>query len=1197
MLVLASASATLAFCTASASALTPSSTPTGAWSVVGGQVSAVARSGNALYLGGAFQGLARRAPGIAAFNADSGELEGPTAQLDQLAAAPIRVTATTAAADGGVYVAGVFVGVGGARQQRLLRFAPSGALDRAFAPDVQGATDIRDMDLGGNGVLYIAGTLATVGGAQRTTLAAVDGATGALKAWQPALAGEVRQIEAGPDAVYLGGGFSEVGGVPRAHAAAVGLVDGATLPWRPDPNGTVAALALDGSTVYLGGDFTQVAGTDRFRLAAVAAGGTGALATWNPAPSGGVSRIAISASRVYVAGSFQRIGSQQPQPARRFLAALDKTSGEALPWDPLASRQPSDIAVANGRVYLAWRGGDALPRLADQFRCGLASVDADTGVPTSWNPSVEAVETTSGNCDPAQFYKSGTETMTLAGGRVWAGGDFGVANIRRRAGLAALDASTGQPLAWAPTLADVTAEVVQDLLPSADGATIYVGGRFARINGQTRKNAAAISATGAADTPGDLRAWDPAPDNAGGTGVVRALALSPGGLVYLGGNFVKAGANGLARTNLAAVDAVTGVAQLWRPNPEGGNVRDLLVDPATQRLLVAGSFTVITGSSTAPTPPPSDRLNRTGLAAVDIGPATGQAPVVTSWDAGLAAGAQVEGLALRGTELLAGGEFATPGGGPANLAAFDLATAALGPWRPQVDRRVSTVTVDPADSAAYITGAFTTAGGEPRAGAAAVGVDGAATGWDPAPSDNYPATTVEATPPGGVMLVDDRLLLTGLFTVLGARRQAGFAFFGAATAPVAVTPPRVTGTAKIGEAPLTCAPAAWAGDRGTLAIAWLRDDSVVGIPGQTSRTYTLTQADRGHVLRCRETMINAAASVEQVSAPTASVIGLPPALESPPAVGGQPWSGGVAQCTTGLWRNAPTDYRYQWALDGVAIPGATSDSFAVGDAERDHDLACEVTAANADGVSSAARSASVTITQAPPAALGTPLISGDARVGSTLTCLTGPWERARGFSYQWLRDRVPLVDAMSPTFVATSRDLGRALTCLVTADNEGGTASAESAAVIVAASARSVGTGRRPNPPDDDPASAIAAAKPGRIVLRSVRLHTASTLAIAVRTPAAGRISVTVVRGAASGAHTAKATTLTRGSRTLGRATAATVRLKLFTVARRLLTRAGKRGLRVSVRVSFRPASRSAATSRAQRSATLTRPSPATSRG
>jgi hypothetical protein len=620
VLATAAAAVALALNAASAAALTPSSAPTGEWSAVGGQVNAVARSGDAIYLGGSFQGLARRAPGIAAFDPDSGELAGPTAQLDPLPATPIAVKAVTAAADGGVYVAGNFVGAGGVRQQRLLRFTPAGALDRTFKPDVQGTTEVDDMSLGANGVLYMAGNFTTVGGQARTTVAAVDATSGALKAWHPATTGGVSQLAAGPDAVYLGGDFTQVGGVARSRAAAVGPVDGAVLPWKPEPNDRVGALALDGSTVYLGGDFTKLQGADRFRLAAVDAGGAGALRAWNPAPSAAVTRLIADGTRVYAAGAFERIGAQSPQPSHRFLAAIDATSGDALPWDPLASRVPADVAVAGGRVFLSWAagGGATVPKLADQFRCGLASVDATTGAASSWDPSVESDLSRSGNCNPTLTYGAGAQALAIAGGRVWAGGAFGVANLRKRGGLAALDAASGEPLPWAPALGDVSqaAEFVMDLVPSSDGATMYLGGRFTKVNGQTRLNAAAVATAGAASAPADLRGWDPAPQG-GSAPVVRALALSPDGkLVVLGGNFSKAGAPSRDRINLAAVDATSAAAQAWRPNPSGGNVRDLLVDGATQRLYVAGSFTAITATSTDVATP--DRVNRAGLAAVDL---------------------------------------------------------------------------------------------------------------------------------------------------------------------------------------------------------------------------------------------------------------------------------------------------------------------------------------------------------------------------------------------------------------------------------------------------------------------------------------------------------------------------------------------------------------------------------------------------
>jgi hypothetical protein len=64
-------------------------------------------------------------------------------------------------------------------------------------------------------------------------------------------------------------------------------------------------------------------------------------------------------------------------------------------------------------------------------------------------------------------------------------------------------------------------------------------------------------------------------------------------------------------------------------------------------------------------------------------------------------------------------------------------------------------------------------------------------------------------------------------------------------------------------------------------------------------------------------------------------------------------STGPAVCSQGGWTNDPTSFAYRWNRDGAAITGATSSSYTVTDADAARQISCTVTAANADGGSSA----------------------------------------------------------------------------------------------------------------------------------------------------------------------------------------------------------------------------------------------------
>ena len=139
----------------------------------------------------------------------------------------------------------------------------------------------------------------------------------------------------------------------------------------------------------------------------------------------------------------------------------------------------------------------------------------------------------------------------------------------------------------------------------------------------------------------------------------------------------------------------------------------------------------------------------------------------------------------------------------------------------------------------------------------------------------------------------------------------------------------------------------------------------------------------------------------------------------------------------------PATRSYQWKLAGgnVGTDSPTYTPVATGD------LTCVVTATNSEG-SDNLESAAVTIAAALAAPVNTasPVISGSTSIPSTLTATTGTWtgNPAPGFAYQWRRDGANISGATASTYATTVADDGAAITCLVTASNSEGSASAGS---------------------------------------------------------------------------------------------------------------------------------------------------------
>ena len=75
-----------------------------------------------------------------------------------------------------------------------------------------------------------------------------------------------------------------------------------------------------------------------------------------------------------------------------------------------------------------------------------------------------------------------------------------------------------------------------------------------------------------------------------------------------------------------------------------------------------------------------------------------------------------------------------------------------------------------------------------------------------------------------------------------------------------------------------------------------------------------------------------------------------------------------------------------------------------------------------------------------------PTITGTIAVGSTLSCSQGTWSGTTPmtFSYQWLRDRVPIPGATATTYTIQTADIGHFVACEVTAANSQGSSWARS---------------------------------------------------------------------------------------------------------------------------------------------------------
>lgn len=551
-------------------------------------VSALARDGSVLYVGGRFDSLGTQArTWLGAVDTGTGV-----------------ATAWNPAADGYVncmlmvgtrlYVGGAFGHLFGATRGCLGAFdLPTGALAAAWVPPAVGG-EVRALSANATN-LFAAGNF-LVQTPARTYLASFSLASGAVTTWAPAVNAAVNSIAVSASTVYVAGDFSTAAGNARNGLAALSPVLNQVTSWNPAPDAKPSLVSLAGNTLYVSGPFTTIGGQFNTRFAAVDAT-TGIATEWNPSPNDVVTAMATSAGRVVAAGRFATAGGV----TRNHLAAIDVATGQPTAWAPepggpvsavavvgstvLAAAKPpvvfgtptsqviaydgspaggvplwtdytngnvSQLVAANGYVYIAGN----YTQIAGQSRPRLVRVQPGTGALSPWAPNPSST--------PLEIAVGGVVYWERPGGFLDPNGYY-----------AAIDTASGAPLAFSAT----SFGGGQAMAVGAGG--VFVGGGYVSMNGITRSNLAKLDATS-----GATLAFDPGPNNS-----VSALVLS-GSTLYVGGYFTTI--NGQERHGIAALDPVLGSVQAWRSDMEG-NVQTLV--RGNGRLFAAGSFWAAGGYS------------------------------------------------------------------------------------------------------------------------------------------------------------------------------------------------------------------------------------------------------------------------------------------------------------------------------------------------------------------------------------------------------------------------------------------------------------------------------------------------------------------------------------------------------------------------------------------------------------------------
>ncbi|MCA9726991.1 MAG: hypothetical protein KC729_04855, partial [Candidatus Eisenbacteria bacterium] len=386
-----------------------------------GDVQAIARYGDTLYIGGQFGHVAPNTGGGAQLDVVSGDILPPYLEIGGY------VSAVASDGEGGWFIGGSFTSVGGLVRNRLAHVLADGSVS-PWNPNAN--QWVREVTVSGS-IVYVGGTFASIGGVARNRIAAIDSETGELTPWNPGefgtTNGDVHSIFVTDEAIYVGGLFTSIGGASRYRLAALDPATGEPLAWNPNPNEEAEPYFTVGSSICVGGIFTSIGGEVRNHLAMIDRA-TGLATDWDPDVNRSVFDVALGDSTIYVGGDFSAIGGQ----ARSCLAEVSLSTGLPTAWNPDVT-QPSwpDVRaiVSDGStIYI----GGTFTTVGGQPRQNLAAIDAVSGIPTDWAP----VSGSSVLCMDRQ------SDVLFAGGLSFGGAD--------RLNLAALDITTGELTDWDP---------------------------------------------------------------------------------------------------------------------------------------------------------------------------------------------------------------------------------------------------------------------------------------------------------------------------------------------------------------------------------------------------------------------------------------------------------------------------------------------------------------------------------------------------------------------------------------------------------------------------------------------------------------------------------------------------------------------------------------------------------------------------
>jgi hypothetical protein len=279
-----------------------------------------------------------------------------------------------------VYVGGIFFLANGLPDTGLVSFDATTGLLNSWAPQATGVTNIRHI---GN-KLIVGGQFLTASSQTRNGICIFDMVTGNLDPWS-----DTANILDWRQGIGVDGNYFYFGKTsnPFSSACRIRQVDMATetiTSWQSDStiHGDVMSILVEGNYVYVGGFFSigsnlTVDNLCRFDKI------TGALDTaWRPRPtinSFGVNAIVRTNSNIFVGGDFDSIAGV----SRKGVAGFD-LNGNLTGFNQVSSSW--EVLTLYGDGNYIWVGGNSY-LLGGQSRYRIAQIRISNGNATCWNAS------------------------------------------------------------------------------------------------------------------------------------------------------------------------------------------------------------------------------------------------------------------------------------------------------------------------------------------------------------------------------------------------------------------------------------------------------------------------------------------------------------------------------------------------------------------------------------------------------------------------------------------------------------------------------------------------------------------------------------------------------------------------------------------------------------------------------------------